>query len=334
MWIRRIEIKKQSSSLHKNHKIYDCIGVGFGPSNIALAIALEEIGISDHALFLEKAVAPDWQGEMAIDGSDIQHNPLRDFVTPRNPTSRYGFLSYLKAKNRLFAYLNLSAPFPPRCEYSRYIVWVARHFDRIVKYAQPVSGIYYDWIDGQSLIRVESNGHSYLARTVSVAPGRSNLIPECFKEHIGPRMVHASSYRSSVARWQYEGNVKNVAVFGASQSAVEIMLDLPKSIPNVRITAIGRSFGIKQKDLSPFTEAIYEPEFVDIYHSASEEVQATLRQELWRSNYSAADHDVVSRLHFCLYEQMVTGRSQLSLMSNKSVEKSKNVGALPDGSSL
>ena len=84
-----------------NASIYDCIGIGFGPSNIALAIALEEIEQLNGVLFLEKASAPDWQGEFLIENAgDIQHNPLRDFVTPRNPTSQYGYLSYLKAQNR------------------------------------------------------------------------------------------------------------------------------------------------------------------------------------------------------------------------------------------
>jgi leucyl-tRNA synthetase len=125
-------------------RVYDCIGVGFGPSNIALAIALEETGQLDNVLFLEKAPALDWQGEFLIEGSDIQHNPLRDLVTPRNPASPYGFLSYLKAQNRLFDFLNLEAPFPPRQEYSRYVVWVSRQLDRVVRYSSSICEVRYE----------------------------------------------------------------------------------------------------------------------------------------------------------------------------------------------
>lgn len=107
-------------------KIYDVIGVGFGPANIALAVAIEEKALGGQYLFLEGSTAPDWQAEMLIDGSDTQHNPLRDFVTPRNPVSPYGFLSYLKSKDRLFDYLNLGLEFPYRLEYARYVRWVAR----------------------------------------------------------------------------------------------------------------------------------------------------------------------------------------------------------------
>lgn len=299
------------------NKIYNCIGVGFGPSNIALAIAMEEEGQLDDVLFLEKNPAPDWQGEFQIEGSDIQHNPLRDLVTPRNPLSPYGFLSFLKAKNRLFEFLNLDAPFPPRSEYTRYVVWVARQFDRVVRYSAAVHSLSYETVAGQSIVRVElQNGEHYLARTVSFAPGRSANIPAIFADHLGDNLVHAMGYRSAVSRWQHEGNINRIAVIGASQSAIELMLDLPQHFPKAQIVGICRSFGIKQKDLSPFTERIYEPSFVDRFFNAPEEIQNSIRGELWRSNYGAADHDVISALQFKLYEQLVTGREQVEILDN------------------
>ena len=301
-----------------NVNIYDCIGIGFGPSNIALAIALEEIEQFNGVLFLEKTAAPDWQGEFLIEGSDIQHNPLRDFVTPRNPISPYGYLSYLKAQNRLFDFLNLEAPFPPRTDYSRYVVWVARQFDHLVRYSSSVCGINYEDSSDGPLVRINlENGMIYYARSVSFAPGRSVNVPEPFVAHLGERMVHAAHYRSAVARWQHEKNVQRIAVIGASQSAVEMLLDLPKHFPSAQITGICRSFGYKQKDLSPFTERVYEPEFVDRFYNASEGVQNNVRKELWRSNYGAADHDVIAALQFLLYEQKITGRTQIRLMDSK-----------------
>ncbi|OBY27619.1 lysine N(6)-hydroxylase/L-ornithine N(5)-oxygenase family protein [Leisingera sp. JC1] len=298
--------------------IYRCIGIGFGPSNIALAIALEEAGELDNVLFLEKAAAPDWQGEFLIDGSDIQHNPLRDFVTPRNPASPYGFLSYLKAQGRLFEFLNLEAPYPPRTEYARYCVWVARQFDSAVRYSSAVRCLKYTVAGGLPAVRIElESGQVFLARSVSFAPGRSIHVPAPFAAHMGGRMVHAAQYRSAVARWQDEGVIRRIAVIGASQSAVEMLLDLPGHFPQAQITGICRSFGYKQKDLSPFTERVYEPEFVGRFYDAPEEAQNSMRRELWRSNYGAADHDVIAALQFRMYEQRVTGRSQIVLLDNK-----------------
>src|ERR1700712_4651544 len=93
---------------------YDLVGVGFGPANIGLAVALEESGWSGSTLFLERLPAPDWQPGMLLDGADIQHHPLRDFVTPRNPLSPYSFLNFLKQEGRLFQFLNLDIAFPLR----------------------------------------------------------------------------------------------------------------------------------------------------------------------------------------------------------------------------
>jgi len=309
--------------------IYDCIGVGFGPSNIALAVALEEEAQLDNVLFLEQDAAPDWQGEFQIDGSDIQHNPLRDFVTPRNPASPYGFLSYLKAKDRLFAFLNLEAPYPPRSEYARYVVWVARQFDRVVRYSAPVRDLAYTVSGGEQVVRVElRTGEQYLARSVSFAPGRSIHVPAPFDVHMGDRLVHATQYRSAVARWQHQGDVRRIAVVGASQSAVELLLDLPASFPEAEVVGLCRSFGYKQKDLSPFTERVYEPAFVDRFFDASETVQQDMRQELWRSNYGAADHDVIAALQMRLYEQQVTGKAQIALLDN---QRTTEIAAQPEG---
>ena len=82
--------------------VYDVIGIGFGPANIALAAALEERQAGFKIAFLEQMKAPAWQPAMLLSGSDIQNNPLRDLVTPRNPRSRYSFTNFLHEHGRLF----------------------------------------------------------------------------------------------------------------------------------------------------------------------------------------------------------------------------------------
>src|SRR5438105_5519801 len=118
-------------------KVHDLIGVGFGPSNIALAIALEAQPDIDY-VFLEGREGTFWQDGMLLDGSDIQNNPLRDLVTPRNPQSRYTFVNYLKQTGRLFAYLNLGMQYPLRKDYAHYVAWVAEHFRDRVAYRSNV----------------------------------------------------------------------------------------------------------------------------------------------------------------------------------------------------
>lgn len=303
--------------------VYDCIGVGFGPSNIALAVALEEIGLIDNVLFLEAACEPSWQPGMLMPGTDIQHHPLRDFVTPRNPRSPYGFLTYLKDQGRLFEFLNLEAPFPPRSEYAGYVEWVARQFERVVRFGAKVEAIEaVDDPDHGPLARVRcGDGRTYLARTLSFAPGRSPLIPAPFDRHLGPRVVHLNDYQPSIQRWLARGEVSRIAVIGGSQSAVEIVLDIAARAPDVEIAVIYRRFGLKLKDVSPFTERIYMPEFVDYFYDAGEHGQGEIFDELRRSNYGASDHDVLAALNFRLYEQKVRGEETIRLRFNAKVEK-------------
>ncbi|MEQ8966362.1 MAG: SidA/IucD/PvdA family monooxygenase [Azospirillaceae bacterium] len=299
----------------------DCLGIGFGPANIAVAVAMEEAGFDGSVLFLESRTGPDWQPDMLLEGTDIQNNPLRDFVTPRNPRSPYGFLSYLQAEGRLFDYLNLDVHYPPRTEFARYVRWVARHFDPIVSYGEravdmtPTTGE-----DGRPEVVVTTGlGRRIRARSLVFAPGRSPLIPAIFQGIDDDRIAHLTRYLTAVSRWRHEGRLGRVAVIGASQSAVEIVLDLTRRSPGTRIENIFRSFSYKLKDTSPFTEEIYFPGFVDYYHGMSEDAQRALSEELWRSNYGAADHDVISALHNLLYEQRLTGRQTVTLHSGRDI---------------
>ena len=298
--------------------LHDCLGIGFGPSNAALAIALEERGLLDRALFLEARDDFAWHPGMLIEGTDIQHNPLRDLVTPRNPTSEYGFLSYLKAEGRLFDYLNLAAPFPPRTEYARYLRWVCERLSGAVRLATPVVGIAFARRRcGAVVVEATSpTGERFHGRALSFGTGRSAHVPDEFAGHLGEDVVHLGDYLGAKARWLERCERPRVAVIGGSQSAIEIVLDLSSV---ARVSSISRGFGFKQKDLSPFTECIYYPEFVDYFHGAGEAAQARITNELWRSNYGAADPDVIAALNLKLYEQKVTGSDAVSVRHNTHV---------------
>src|SRR2546426_11866031 len=101
----------------------DVLGVGFGPANVALAVAFEEMGSPLRVRFVERQLEPRWQGGMLLDRSNVQNHPCRDLVTLRNPRSRYTFLNYLFEMGRLVEHLNLPVEFPLRKEYARYVNW-------------------------------------------------------------------------------------------------------------------------------------------------------------------------------------------------------------------
>ena len=250
-------------------------------------------------------------------GADIQHHFLRDLVTPRNPQSHFGFVNFLKMKNRLFDFLNLGIPYALRRDYADYVQWVAGHFEERVRYGQSVRDIVIgcDPRDPSiPLVEIHTEAGDILrARSLVLGTGRTPRVPDAFQPHMGKRIVHFTRYLETVRGWGDDAGINSVAVVGGSQSAVEIILDLSRRMPDVEIHNIQRGFGFRLKDTSPFTEHAYFPDFVDYFYKLGERQQQELTQDLWRSNYSAADHDVISQLYTQLYEQRLAGRSRISL---------------------
>ncbi len=305
--------------------IYDFIGVGFGPANIALAIALEEQGHLGRGLFLERTPGPTWQPGMLLAGADIQNSPLRDLVTPRNPVSRYSFTNFLHVHARLFEYLNLGVHFPLRKEFSQYIQWVARSFDQHVQYGREVRHLAID--DDQGLYSVvTASGEAYYARAVVLAPGRTPLIPPAFVGTLGERVFHLNEYLPKVEKILKEKPSAHLCVVGASQSAGEIVLDLCSRFPAASVTNLVRSFGYQLKDTSPFSEHVYFQDFVDLFYHSSSQTKLELTESLRRTNYSSADADVIHKLYLLLYEQALDGGHRLKVRTNSVV---KAVRTLP-----
>ena len=232
--------------------IHDIVGIGFGPSNLALAIVLEEQGYSGSVVFLEKAARLGWYPGMMPPGSDIRNNPLRDLVTPRNPRSRYSFVNYLHETGRLFEFLNLPAHYPLRKDYAAYAAWAARQFDRLVRYEHAVTGLGVETAaDGEPIWRVRIAGRpDILGRSLVVGPGRTPRIPEVFAPHLGEQVFHLVDY---LPRLEARDEPRSLAVIGSSQSAVELLLDLSSRYPRARTLAIHRTFGFRLKDTNPFS---------------------------------------------------------------------------------
>jgi L-ornithine N5-monooxygenase len=292
----------------------DVIGIGFGPSNIALAIALEELYPEVSALFLESRDTPGWQPGMLLSGSDIQHHPVRDLVTPRNPRSRYGFLNYLHEEGRLFDFLNLNLPYPLRKDYARYVTWAARQFDDQVRYGRRVTRL--APLPGDTGVEVElAGGARVRSRVAVVAAGRPHRIPEPFRGLRDSRVFHYTDYLNRTDELGAAAGAR-IAVVGASQAAVEICLDAAQRFPNARIHNLVRGFGYRQKDLSPFHTEVYFPAFTDYYYDAPAESKRELDRQLRYTNYSAADLDVLTAYHTRLYEQRLDGGERLQLLRN------------------
>lgn len=303
----------------------DVLGIGFGPANIAFAIAVEETGSDLKVRYLERNAGPSWQSAMLLDGSDIQNHPLRDLITPRNPRSYYSFTNFLHEHGRLFQYLNLGIEYPLRKEYAKYVAWVAEQFDAHVSYGCDVIEIMSRETKRGPLFSVLCRDRRrFTARSLVVAPGRTPLIPPIFSEQLGDRIFHLTDYLPALGRYERQyGKPHRVCVLGGSQSAVELILDLSARYPDASLVGLHRGYGYALKDTSPFSDHVYFPEHVDYYFNASRESKASLDTQLRRTNYSSADGDIIQKLYLQIYEQQLDGAPRITILANQEIEAVK-----------
>jgi lysine/ornithine N-monooxygenase len=297
-------------------KIHDLIGVGFGPSNLALAIALQENQAQAapiDALFLEKQPHFAWHGDMMLDGTHMQISFLKDLATLRNPASPYTFINYLHQKQRLSDFINLKTFYPSRLEFNDYLAWAAGHFDHQCRYGEEVIAVLPEIRGSEvSMLRVVSRDahhrtHERLTRNLVMALGGTPNIPDCLA-HLReePRVFHSSSFRSAFARLPPP---RRVAVIGAGQSATEIFLEL-QGHPHLSVDLVTRARTIKPSDDSPFVNEIFNPDYTDYVYNTPNDSRAALLEEFMQTNYAAPDMALIERLYDVLYQQKVRGQQR------------------------
>ena len=240
---------------------YDLVCIGFGPASLAIAIALHDRGIKARVLYIERQQGFVWHAGMLLPNARMQISFLKDLATLRDPRSKFTFLNYLKSKNRLVAFTNLSTFLPLREEYNDYMSWCASHFERDVQYGHETVSIsptntHNEPVESwQVTVRnVETNEKkSVLAKNVVVAIGGTPRIPPAlFTANPEPRIVHSSTYSHSVPNVLPDSNEEyRVAVVGGGQSSAEIFNDLQSRYLNSQITLYTGASTLKPSDDSP-----------------------------------------------------------------------------------
>jgi len=324
-------------------KVYDLIGVGFGPSNLSLAICLEEIA-KDHgseldSLFIEKQQNYSWHGNTLVDQSALQISFLKDLVSLRNPTSPYSFVNYLHSHGRLVEFINMNSFYPSRVEFDDYLRWVARHFSRQAVYGEEVLRIEPVY-NGQQVDRLRvvcrsqsGEERARVTRSVVIASGGKPRIPTTFQElQSDSRIFHHAHYLTSISRLPCsQGLPMHIAVVGGGQSAVEAFVDLSDNFPSVKVDLILRTSALKPADSSPFVNEIFAPEYVDRIFREPPELRQQLIDEYQSTNYAVADLDLIERIYSILYRQKVVGQVRHSVLARTQID---HASTSPEGVTL
>jgi len=300
--------------------VYDVVGVGFGPANLALAVALEEEpGASGFSrLFLESKPGPVWHPGMLLEDSLIQISVLKDLATIRNPQSRFTFLNYLKEKGRLFDFLNLRDLFPGRIEFNDYLCWVAAELDHRVRYHREVVAVLPEPGDGPvELLRVVARDlatgarEELLARNLVVATGGVPVLPAPLRLVPGGRAFHSHDFlRRMRADFPDKQAPYRFVLVGAGQSGAELFSYLMTHYPNADVTATLRRFSYKPVDDSHFTNEIFFPEKVDWLYALPREKRELVLDQCKEVNYAVVDVPLIRDIYRQLYREKVEGKSR------------------------
>ncbi|MFJ8431255.1 lysine N(6)-hydroxylase/L-ornithine N(5)-oxygenase family protein [Kitasatospora sp. NPDC094019] len=307
----------------------DLVGIGFGPANLALAIAIEEHNQRDpgQALkvgFIEQQERFGWHRGMLLEGATMQVSFLKDLVTMRDPRSRFTFLCYLQERNRLADFINLKSFYPTRLEFHDYLDWCAAEFDARTEYGRRVveirpvgeNGIV-DMVDVVSeSVANPADRTVRRARNIVVGTGLKPRLPDGVSA--GDRVWHTRDLRfraDELARRKEALRHRRFTVVGAGQSAAEAVDYLHRVFPDAEICAVVTRYGYSPADDSPFANRIFDPDAVDEFYAAPSDAKRTLLDYHANTNYSVVDGDLIHQLYRTVYQEKVDGRERLRLLN-------------------
>lgn len=304
-------------------QVHDLIGIGFGPSNVAMAIAISEHnarageGRPVGARFFEQQPRFGWHRGMLIDDATMQVSFLKDLVTLRNPTSEFSFLCYLKSKGRLIDFINHKNLFPLRVEFHDYFEWAAAQVADMVSYGHEVVAVRPAVQDGiveylDVTVRSGEGLSVHRARNLVIGTGLRPLLPEGVQR--GDRVWHNSELLARVG--ELEGaSPSRFVVVGAGQSAAENVAYLHRAFPDAEICAVFSRYGYSPADDSAFANRIFDPGAVDEYFAAPDEIKQRLMGYHGNTNYSVVDIDLIDDLYRQSYQEKVLGTERLRFLN-------------------
>ncbi len=303
--------------------VLDLIGVGFGPSNLAVALALDEAEAAPgcDALFLERQPDFGWHTGMLLDEATMQVSFLKDLVTMRNPTSPHSYLCYLRDRGRLAAFINQKSLFPLRTEFHDYLAWCAERVGHLVRYGsqvvdiRPVTGPdgTVDLLD--VVVHRDGVEEVYRTRNVVIAAGLKPWLPDGVER--SDRVWHTSELLHRLPEFDSVAP-RSLTVVGAGQSAAEAVAHLHGRFPEAEVRSVFERYGYSPADDSPFANQIFDPDAVDEYYVAPEHVRRRLVDYHRNTNYAVVDLELIQDLYARSYREQVGGARPRLVMMNVS----------------
>ncbi|MFP5020243.1 lysine N(6)-hydroxylase/L-ornithine N(5)-oxygenase family protein [Pseudonocardia phyllosphaerae] len=326
-------------------EVLDVVGVGFGPSNVGIAIALLEHNASVpasrrlSARFVERQEEFGWHRGMLLEDATMQVSYLKDLVTLRNPSSGFSFLSYLHDRDRLADFINYGSSFPTRREFHDYLEWTAQKVETVgaaaggqigVGYGTEVVDIVpvYDEDGGEVgavdvLVRRGEETERLRARNVVLSCGMTPAMPRGIT--MGGRIWHNRDLLFRTGELAGTSPAR-FAVVGAGQSAAETVEHLHRTFPEAEVHAVFARYGYSPADDSSFANRIFDPSAVDDFYDAPDGTKEMILGYHANTNYSVVDPELIEGLYRQHYHERVAGTERLKFRNVSRVADVVDVG--------
>lgn len=309
----------------------ELLAVGAGPSNLGLAVALEELApeLAENSLVIERNQTIEWQQGMLLPWAKSQVSFLKDLVTLRNPRSKFSFLSHLHATGRLDDFNNMSSFLPYRVEVSEYLNWVARSLSKVsVELGRDCVSITGERDQEGTLTRwltTFADGTVIASRYLVIGIGRDPFIPPELAALPASRVIHSTQYRPRVAALPKDMPYR-VALIGSSQSAAEVFRALSGDLPRSDIAWVMRSVSLAADQSSKFTNELYYPSYVDEFFANPPAARERIFTELYKTNYSCITPGMLEYLYTGLYLDRLHKRETKRLITMVDVAGAREEG--------
>ncbi|NEA30235.1 SidA/IucD/PvdA family monooxygenase [Streptomyces sp. SID13031] len=310
----------------------ELLAVGGGPANLALAVAIEELGVdglAENSLVIERGHTVEWQRGLLLPWTKSQVAFAKDLVTLRNPRSKFTFLNYLHTVGRLDDFINMGSFTPYRSEISGYLSWVAEslrkvkfELDRECTSIAPVrdsDGTLTGWLTKLA------DGSTISSRYLTVGAGRDPYVPPVLAGLPADRLIHSTQYRYRMAEVAKD-RPHRVAVVGAAQSAAEMFRALQTDLPNSDVNWVMRSIGLRAYDTNKFTNELYYPSFIDKVFDARPEGREQILREMHLTNYSGVETDLLQDLYTGMYLDKLGGVDRRRLVTMTDITGAREEG--------
>ena len=308
-----------TTTMNGNHRprtdddVLGVVGVGFGPSNLGLAIAIEEHnelredGQAISAEFVESKAEFGWHTGMLIPGTTMQISFLKDLASQRNVRSRYTFLSYLTERGRLNEFINHQTFFPTRLEFHDYLEWAATRVSANVRYGTRAVAVR-DEGDCLAVDLDGARGGTLRARAVVLAGGLRPQLPggvtETSRQFHNHEVLNKLQTLPSITHQRF-------VVVGAGQSAAEVTDYLHTTYPDAEVHGVFAKYGFSPADDSPYANRVFDPAAVDDFYTAEPTVRQRLLDYHRATNYSCVDLPLIEALYAREYAERVAGNRRL-----------------------